>query len=484
MSSAEAAIAYARGNRPRFLRELMDFMRIPSISAQPRFAPEVARCAAWLADHMEKIGLEGIRRIPAKGGPLVYGQWLRKPGLPTVLIYGHYDVQPVDPASKWKTPPFEPRILEGSLHGRGASDDKGQLFTHLSAIESLLKASGALPVNVKCLFEGEEETGSPSLEGFVGRNRLALAADVAVMSDTRMLGPDRPSITYSLRGQLSLELVVSGPARDLHSGNFGGAVHNPLQALCEIIADLHDDKGRVAIPGFYDRVLTPPREERRRMKVDGPGDPQIRGDAGTRADWGEQGYSLYERVTIRPALTINGIGGGYQGTGGKGVIPSQAMAKIGIRLVPNQDPREVERLFRRHIARVTPETVTCSVHSRLSVNPAVVDRRHPALGAAARAYRMAFGRSPVLMRSGGSIPAVGIFQRVLGTPTVLMGYALPTDRIHAPNERFSLHNFHRGMEANIRFLSDIGKQGRRTSRAPRQSRSHGRARAVPQGAPI
>lgn len=458
MDLVSSAIAYARGNRRRFLAELKDFVRIPSISAQPRHAPAVQQCAERLAAHLREIGLDQVQVIPTTKHPIVHGQYLRAPGRPTMLVYGHYDVQPVDPPHQWHTPPFEPVVRDGALHGRGASDDKGQLFTHVKALEAYLRGGDGLPVNVKYLFEGEEEIGSPSLAGFIHRNRRSLAADFVVMSDTRMLGPDRPSLTYSTRGQLGLELEVHGPGHDLHSGNFGGAIHNPLQALCEIISLLHGPDGRVAIPGFYDRVRPVGESERDYLRCNGPPDRQILKDAGTKTGWGENGYSLYERVTVRPALTINGITGGYQGTGGKGVIPMRATAKLSFRLVPNQTPDEVEALFRRHISQITPKTVSSRVRANLSANPASIDRREVALHVAGKAYQKVFGQRPVFLRSGGSIPSINIFQKILGLPTVMMGYALPNDQIHAPNEKFLLSNFYRGIETNIWFMSEIGRQ--------------------------
>ena len=451
---------------------------MPSISAQPRYASDLKKCAQWLAAHLKSIGLEKVRVIPAKKSPIVYGQWLGVPGRVTVLIYGHYDVQPVVPFSQWQTPPFEPSVRNGALHGRGACDDKGQLFTHVKAFESFLRTGDGLPVNVKCLFEGEEEAGSPSLAGFVQRNRRALAADFAVMSDTRMLGPNQPSLTYSMRGQLGLELEVSGPRHDLHSGNFGGALHNPLQALCEIIARLHDPQGRIAIPGFYQRVRTVNEKERDYLRLTGPSDRQILDDAKTETGWGERGYSSYERITVRPALTINGLTGGYQGEGGKGVIPARASAKLSFRLVPEQEPREVERLFRRYISQITPKTVTSVVRLNFSANPALIDRRHFAFRAAGKAYRQGFGHAPVFLRSGGTIPAVSIFQRILGAPTVLMGYALPTDRIHAPNEKFHLSNFYQGIETNIWFMSEIGKVANRLPRLTDRSATDNEAAQI------
>jgi acetylornithine deacetylase/succinyl-diaminopimelate desuccinylase-like protein len=459
-------LAYAQSHRSRFLADLADFVRFPSVSAQPKHADDVKRCASWFGSHLRRVGLEKIKVVPTRRHPIIYAEWLHAPRLPTLLIYGHYDVQPPDPLFEWASPPFQPTIRGNNIYGRGTCDDKGQLFTHIKAIESYLRVVGRLPVNVKCLFEGEEEIGSPNLPAFIERNRRALAAHFAVVSDAPMLGANRPSLTYSVRGQLGMELEVYGPRHDLHSGNFGGAVHDPLQALCEIIAQLHDRHGRVAIPGFYDRVRRWAETERDYMKRNGPPDRQILRDAETEAGWGERGYSLYERVTVRPSLTINGISGGYQGVGGKAVIPARALAKLSFRLVPDQTPRETEILFRRHIARVTPLTVKSVVRSTQSANPAVIDRSHPALRAAARAYRKAFDRTPVFSRMGGSLPVVSIFQNVLAMPTVLMGFALPDDRVHAPNEKFHLPNFYRGIETSIWFLWEISRESNRQERSP------------------
>lgn len=459
-------LKYINANRQRFLDELKALIRFPTVSAQPARAGDLKTCADWMAAHLRQIGLDHTRVIPTRRHPLVYADWTRARGRPTVLIYGHYDVQPPEPLDQWQTPPFAPAVRGNDLFGRGACDNKGQLFAHVKALESLLRTQGGLPVNVKCLFEGEEEIGSPNLTDFLTRNRERLAADVAVMSDTRMLAADRPAITYALRGALSLELEVSGPGQDLHSGNFGGAIHNPLQALCEIIAGLHDAAGRVRIPGFYDRVRRWGRQERDEMARTGPADAKILGDAKAARGWGEVDYTLYERTTIRPALTLNGIVGGYQGPGGKAVIPARATAKINIRLVPDQDPREIERLFRAHITRVTPPGVRSHVRVTSAARPALVDRSHPAMQAAAAAYRQGFGRAPVFLRSGGTIPVVSLMQRLLGIPTVLMGFALPDDRIHAPNEKFHLPNFFKGIHTCISFLQETAaRQTGRTRQA-------------------
>lgn len=452
------AVVYARRHRPRFVTELKEFVRFPSVSNQPRYAGHLRRCASWLAAHLRHIGLEQVRVLPTRRHPIVYAAWQHARGRPTVLIYGHYDVQPPDPMEKWDTPPFEPTIRNNNLHGRGACDDKGQMFTHVKAIESYLKTEGSLPVNVKCIFEGEEEMGgSPGLTSFVNRNKAALAADAALISDSRMLGPGLPAIGYSQRGNLRFELEVQGPCQDLHSGNFGGIVHNPVQALSEIIAGLHDSDGRVTIPGFYDKVRSWSDKEREYMAATGPNDADLLRQAGSPKDWGESGYSPYERVTIRPAITLNGIYGGYQGTGIKTVIPSQALAKLSIRIVPDQDPADIERLFREHIARVTPPTVSSKVRTLATSHPTLVNRNHPALKAAAFAFKKGFGAWPVFLRSGGSVPAASILQTALGIPAVLMGFALPDDRVHAPNEKFHLPNLYQGIETSIWYLAAAGK---------------------------
>jgi acetylornithine deacetylase/succinyl-diaminopimelate desuccinylase-like protein len=448
-------LAFARSQRGRFVAELSDFIRFASVGGQPQHAADVRACANWLAAHLRKIGLEHVQVVATGGHPIVYADWLHAPGRPTLLVYGHYDVQPADPLDAWRSPPFVPTRRGENLHGRGASDDKGQMFTHVKAMEAWLNTTGQLPVNVKCLFEGEEEIGSPNLPAFLDRHADALAADVAVLSDNQMLGPDRPVITESLRGALSLELNVRGPGNDLHSGNYGGAVHNPLQALCEIIAKMHDVSGRVTIPGFYDRVRQWGERERVYMRDAGPSDAKILADASAQHGWGENGYSLYERLTIRPALTVNGITGGYQGKGVKAVIPARASAKLNIRLAPDQDPQEIDRLFRAYLARIAPRTVRISVRTDLSAKPAVLDRRHPAMRAAAKAYRRGFGVAPTYLRIGGTIPIVNLLQEQHGIPTVLMGFALPDDQLHGPNEKVHLPTFFKGIATSISFLAEI-----------------------------
>jgi acetylornithine deacetylase/succinyl-diaminopimelate desuccinylase-like protein len=470
--SPERPLRYARSHRRRFVSELQDFIRFPTVSSQPKHAPDLKRCAQWLAAHLRRIGLRKTK-IFGTNHPIVYAASQHEPHRPTVLIYGHYDVQPPDPLREWHAPPFEPVVRGNYIFGRGSCDDKGQMFAHVKALESYLQTHRKLPVNVKCLFEGEEEIGSPELKRFLVRNRIPLAADVAVMSDMPIPGPNRPAITYALRGGLSLELEVTGPRRDLHSGLFGGAVHNPLQALCEIVASFHEPDGRIAIPGFYDQVRQWSPRERDYMRRTGLPDDQILRDAQDDQAWGEQGYSLYERTTLRPALTINGLSGGYQGPGGKGVIPARALAKLSFRLVPDQDPLVIDRLVRQHVARVCPATVHAKVRTLSRSNSALVNRSHPALRAAFLAYRKGFGQAPRFLRCGGTIPIVNTIQETLGIPTVLMGFALPDDHIHGPNERFYLPNFLNGIATSIWFLSAVGATRRRAMEAAgRRSHDH------------
>ncbi len=457
------AFAYCQRHSARFLAELKQFIRFPSVSTQPRHADDLKRCAAWLADHLLHIGLQRVSVIPTARHPIVYAEWRAAPQQPTVLIYGHYDVQPPEPMNEWKTPPFEPTLIGDNLFGRGASDDKGQMFVHVKAMESYLRSTGELPVNVLCLFEGEEEIGSPNLGFFLRRYCHELTADIAVISDMPMLAPHRPAITESMRGALSLELDVRNPERALHSGLYGGAIHNPLQAVCEIISAFHDKSGRVRIPGFYDSVRDRDPRERAFMQANGPGDAEFLRNAGARVGWGEPGFTAYERTTIRPALTVNGIIGGYQGIGPKAVIADRAVAKLDFRLVPDQDPDGIEYLFRRYIEYITPATVRALVYKLGSARPVAIERQLPAMRAVCCAYRSVFGVTPVFLRSGGTIPVIALFQDILGLDTLLMGFALPDDGMHAPNEQFHLPNFFNGISTSIHFLTEIADQSTKLS---------------------
>jgi acetylornithine deacetylase/succinyl-diaminopimelate desuccinylase-like protein len=409
-----------------------------------------------LAAHLGSIGLEARVR-ETSGAPLVVGRWSGAPGRPTVLVYGHYDVQPADDPDEWTSPPFAPAVRGEELFGRGACDDKGQLWAHVKAIEALLRTTGRLPVNVVCVFEGEEEAGSAGLLDALRRAPGEFAAHVAVASDTPMRAPGRPGITYALRGALSMDVEVSGPAHDLHSGVYGGAVHNPLQALCEIVARLHGPDGRITVPGLYDDVQPPAPGERAYMTRSGPSDAELLANAGDApAGWGERGWSAYERCTLRPSLSVNGITGGHGGEGGMPVIPARAVAKLSLRLAAGQDPACVDRLFRQHVARIAPRTVHVQVRTRFGAEPARVDTRHPAMRAAARALRQAFGAPAVFLRSGGTIPVVNALGQALGAPVVLMGLARPRDGMHAPDERMHLPTLFRGIDASIRFLCAMG----------------------------
>jgi len=450
---SDRALRFAADNRARFLAELEHFLRYPSISSQPDRRNDAKRCATWLAKHLKAVGMPRVRVVQTRGNPIVFASRHRGRCYPTVLIYGHYDVLPGEPIQEWRTPPFEPTLIGNKLFARGASDDKGQLFIHIKAVESYLATEGSLPVNVKFLFEGGEEIGSPDLNRFVIRNRKALQADAAVISDTRMIGPNRPAISYAQRGGLRANLEIIGSDHDLHSGNFGGTVLNPAQALCEMIAKMHDDRGRVAIPGFYTDVRGWSEAEREFMDRNGPSDEEILNDAGVDLEWGERGFTAYERTTIRPALTINSLTSGHQGTGGKSIIPARATAKLSFRLVPNQQPAEVGRLFRDYITKLTPQQVRSSVRTFAPIAPAILDRKHPAITAAVTAYQKSFGNKPVFIRSGGSIPVARTFQEQLGIPVALMGFGLPEDNIHAPNENLDLSNFGKGIETSIWYLA-------------------------------
>ncbi len=455
-SCSDAALRYARENSRRFVDELKSFLRFPSISTLPKHAGDVRDCAHWLASHLRSLGVPQVHIVSTPRHPIVMAFSRHRPGRPTLLIYGHYDVQPVDPLKQWRSPPFVPTIRGANLYARGASDDKGQLFLHIKALESYLRTSG-LPLNVKCVFEGEEEIGSPHFAEFLRKNKSLLGADLAVISDTRILGPTRPVITYRERGLLSLELSLRGPKQDLHSGAFGGAIHNPAQALCEIIAQLHDRRGRIAIPGFYDSVAELPSRERAYLQRHAPSEAKLLQDASMAKGWGEPGFSLFERTAIRPALIVNGISGGYRGPGGKGIIPARASAKISFRLVPNQDPSEVEEKLRHFLADIAPPTLRLKLRVLGGNKPVSLSPKHPGVRAAASAYRQAFGADPVFLPSGGTIPVVNSFEEILGVHTVLMGFALSDDRMHAPNEKFFLPNFRRGIATSILFLDALCK---------------------------
>ncbi len=450
-------LQYARENHARFLEELQDFLRIPSISTQVAHKGDVERAAMWLHDHLCDIGFPRVDVMETPNHPIVYASWLEAgEDKPTVLIYGHYDVQPPDPLDQWRTPPFEPTVIGDDLFARGASDDKGQTFTHVKALEAFKMTEGRPPVNVKCLFEGEEEIGSPDLDPFIEAHQELLVADVGLISDTPILGKDMPAIIYALRGLAYLEVTVTGPSHDLHSGHSGGAVNNPINALCRMIARLQDEKGHITIPGFYDSVRKLPPEERAALSMI-PFEPQVwLKDVGLEEDWGEPEYTVVERTTARPTLDVNGIWGGYIEPGTKTVLPSQASAKISMRLVPDQAPAEITRLVGDYLREIAPPGVQVTIEDLQGGNGAVVKRDSEAMQAAFQAYTEAFGREPLFVREGGSIPVVATFQNVLGIETILMGFGLPDDQLHAPNEKLHIPNFYKGIETSVRFMARLG----------------------------
>ena len=449
-------IAYVRERQRESLAELIDFLRIPSISTQPEQQAETAAAAQWLADKMKQAGLENVEIIPTPHHPLVYADWLHAGDAPTVLIYGHYDVQPAEPLDLWESPPFEPTVRDDYLYARGSSDDKGQVYIHVKAVEAILKCYGRLPVNVKFIVEGEEEIGGESLSHFIPQNKAKLAADVALVSDTAMVSAQQPAIVYGLRGLCYAFIDITGPKRDLHSGSFGGGINNPLNVLAHIIAKLKDEDGRILIPGFYDEVRPLTGQERHILAQFPLDEAAWLAETGAPEPWGEPEFTLVERLGARPTLDVHGIIGGYTGAGAKTVLPSKVHAKVSMRLVPDQDPEEIGRLLKAYIAELAPPSVTVEVTVGHGAPASITDFNIPAMQAAAQAYATAFGQEPVFMREGGSIPVVSAFQSDLGVETVLMGFGLPSDQIHAPNERFYLPNFYRGIETSIHFLQNLG----------------------------
>ncbi|GAB4571146.1 MAG: dipeptidase [Anaerolineae bacterium] len=452
------AQTFVEQNRDRFLAELIELLSIPSISTMPDHAGDVQRAAQWLVRHLEGIGL-AAREFETPGHPIVYAEWLGAgAGAPTVLIYGHYDVQPADPLDLWKTAPFQPTVRDGRLYARGASDDKGQFFAHIKAIEALLTAEGALPVNVKLILEGEEESGSVNLPAFIRDHRDLLAADVVLVSDTHSRSLEQPTIVYALRGMTYMELEVTGPTRDLHSGTYGGMVHNPAQALCEIIARLHDANGTITVPRFYDRVRQLDDDERAELNRAPYTEEDLKRETGVPAAWGEAEYRLHERTGARPTLEVNGLVSGWTGEGAKTVLPARALAKISCRLVADQDPLEIYELVKAYVAQITPPTVRSEVRLLHHGNAAITDRHSPMMEAAIHAFEEGWGNRPIFTREGGSIPIVADFQQELNAPVILMGFGLPDDGLHAPNEKLTLECYWRGIATSIAFLRKLAER--------------------------
>ena len=451
----EKVLPYIEANKERYLKELKEFLAIPSISSQKDHDGDMMRCAQWVAEQMRTIGMESVQILPTGGHPLVYSNWLHSPGNPTVLFYGHYDVQPVDPLNLWTSPPFEATIRGENLYARGSADDKGQVFIHFKAIEAYMKQVGALPVNIKLLIEGEEEVGSENLDRFVKEHKEMLKADLVVISDSGMYAKGVPSICYSLRGLSYMEVEVTGPNRDLHSGSFGGSVHNPVQALCELIASLHDKNGKVTVKGFYDGVRPLTKAERLSFKKLPFSDKKYAKELGVKQLYGEKGFTTLERVWARPTLECNGIWGGYTGEGAKTVLPAKAFSKISMRLVPDQTSAEVAKLFEKHFRKIAPKTVDVKVRMLHGGEAAITPIDSPGVKAAVVALEKGFGKKPLYQREGGSIPVVVQFKNILGLDTVLLGFGLPDENAHSPDEFINLDNFFGGIRTSAYFYNEL-----------------------------
>ncbi|MBX2907616.1 MAG: dipeptidase [Taibaiella sp.] len=436
---------YQLQNKDRFLDELLELLRIPSVSADSKYKSDVARCAEAVKEHLLAAGADTAEVCPTAGHPIVYGEKMVDPSLPTVLVYGHYDVQPADPLNLWHSGPFEPVIKDGKIYARGACDDKGQMYMHIKALETMAKTN-SLPCNVKVMIEGEEEVGSVNLGKFLEDNKERLKADIVLVSDTSMISMETPSIESGLRGLAYMEVEVTGPNRDLHSGVYGGAVANPATILCKMIASLHDENNHITVKGFYDKVAELSAAERAAIN-NAPFDiEEYKKDLGVSEVWGEKGYTTLERTGIRPTLEVNGIWGGYTGEGAKTVLPSKAYAKISMRLVPHQVSDEISDLFKTHFESIAPAGVTVKVTAHHGGEPVVTPTDSPAYKAAAKAIETTFGKDPIPTRGGGSIPIIALFERTLGLKTVLLGFGLDNDNIHSPNEKYDVANFYKGIE--------------------------------------
>src|SRR5579864_4799311 len=455
---SQATDTFVEQNQARLLEELKDFLRIPSISTLPEHKPDVQKAAHFVADSLKRAGIENVEIIPTDGNPLVYGEWLHAPGKPTVLCYGHYDVQPPDPLELWQSPPFEPAVRDGNIYARGSADDKGQMYMHIKAVEALRAVNGTLPVNLKFLIEGEEEVGGASIAAYVARNPVKLKADVALVSDTALYADGIPTLCIGLRGLVYMEIEATGPARDLHSGLYGGAAPNPIFGLIELLSKCKDAQGNIRIPGMYDDVAAPAPAESDSWKLLPFREADfLKNEVGSKALAGEPAYSVLERIWARPTFEVHGIAGGFTGAGAKTVIPSKATAKVSFRLVPKQNPDKILASFREFLQRNAPAGVRIELRV-LSASPALmVDPSHPAIQAAARAFSDMLGRPTVFTRSGGSIPVVGDFANHLHIPSILMGFGLPDDGLHSPNEKYRVANYYKGIMTIAHFFEEFGR---------------------------
>ena len=454
--TSEQARIYSRKHAERFRTELHELLRIPSLSGDPAYADDILRAAEWLAAHMNALGLDSARVMPTAGHPVVYAEWLGAGAdKPTVLVYGHYDVVPAQLEDGWDTNPFEPVEKDGKIYARGATDDKGQLFIHVKALEAYLEANGGAPVNVKILLEGEEEISSPNLAPFIKEHLDLLKADVCVISDTSMRAIEEPAITHSLRGMTYIEIEVEGPKEDLHSGLWGGAAHNPALALVEILGKLYNPDNTIAVPGFYDDVVPLTEAEREMIAKTALSEEQYKATTGVPATWGDAKYTIRERISARPTLDINGMWSGWTGPGPKTIIPQKAGAKLSSRLVGNQNPNKIYELVKKYIESITPKTVKVRVSLLTTGMPALIPFDLPEMQAASRAYEKGWGHAPVFTRGGGSIPIVADIANLLKIPVVMMGYGLDSDGLHSPNEHYSIEMFHRGIETAIVYLDEL-----------------------------
>lgn len=448
-------IDYVNKNSDRYVQELKSFLAIPSVSTDPERKSDMERCANYLVDNLIKIGMQNVKIYQTEGHPIVYADWLHADGSPTILIYGHYDVQPAEPLELWTSEPFNATIRDDKIFARGATDDKGQVMIHIKSLEAYLKIYSKLPLNVKMILEGEEEIGSTHLEKFIRENKELLKSDLVVISDTAMFEKGVPSICYGLRGLSYMQIDLIGPNRDLHSGSYGGTIHNPIQALAEIISRLHDRNGKVTISGFYDDVKKVTDVERRAFRKLPWSDKKYATNLGVKALYGEKGYTTLERLWIRPTLECNGIWGGFTGEGAKTVIPSRASAKISMRLVPDQNPEKIAALFEKHIKSIVPKTVHVTVKNLHGGEPAITPIDSPGVKAAVEALEKGYGKKPLYQREGGSIPIVVQFKKLLGIDTVLLGFGLPDENAHAPNEFLTLENFFGGIRTVVHFYNEL-----------------------------